>query len=127
MTSLHRQSEVTVLDHDPLLVVQVAGDITMGNSLAIGSAILSAWDESDGPHAVIVDLGDVPHMDSSGLGTLLQLRNRAKNSGVPLILCRLQRSSRRLLDRTGLAGLFQIWPTVEEAMLGMPTLPLATR
>ena len=113
-TSLHRQSAATFLEQDSVLVAQVTGDFTLGNSTAICTAILSAWEESNGLQAVIVDLGEVPHMDSSGVGTLLQLRNRAEDSGVPLILYRLQPSSRRLLHRTGLAGLFRICPTVEQ-------------
>jgi len=121
MPSLHRLSEVTVLEHDRMLVARVTADITIGNAEAIRSAILSAWEESDGPEAVIVDLSEVLHMDSSGVGTLLELTNRAKNSSVPLSLCCLRQSPRRLLDRTGLAGLFQIYRTVGDAMLALLT------
>ena len=120
MQPLDQQSEVTVLEQNRRLVVRVGADITIWNSTAIRTAIVSAWEERGDPEGVILDLGDVRHIDSSGVGALLELANRAKKAGIPFSLCRLQETPRRLLERTGLSGLFQVYETVGEAMLGLP-------
>jgi anti-sigma B factor antagonist len=121
MQLLDRQSEVTVLEQNRRLVARITADITIRNSAPIRTAILSAWEERGDPEAVILDLGDVRHIDSSGVGALLELANQAKKAGIPFSLCNLQESPRRLLDRTGLYSMFQVYATVGEAMLGLPT------
>jgi anti-anti-sigma factor len=57
--------------------------------------------------AVVVDLGQVTFMDSSGLRLLLDLRQTTFGSGIRLYLARLSLPVQRLLDVAGLSHWFE--------------------
>lgn len=57
--------------------------------------------------AVLIDLGNVTFMDSSGLRLLLDLRQKAFGLGVRLYLARLSVPVQRLLDVAGLSHWFE--------------------
>ena len=96
-------------------VVSVAGDIDWANSPELYAAIHHAL---SGNHVsrLVVDLHGVNHIDSSGLGTLLDGLRTAKHMSVRFILCGLENSLRRALERTRLSTLFDICPTQQEAL-----------
>ena len=65
---------------------------------------------------LIVELDGVAHMDSSGVGALLAGLRDSQNRQVPLTLCGLRKPLHDILERTRLAALFEIRPTVEQAL-----------
>ena len=71
---------------------------------------------SHGRHRLVVDLEDVPFMDSTGLGVLVgRLKLVRVNDGTLRLVC----SSERILkvfSITGLDKVFQIFPSLEEAL-----------
>ena len=115
MHALDEQTEIVFLDSTRTLFVHCTADLTVRNAVAVRDAVRSAWDDTPPTTEVLMDLGEVRHMDSSGVGALLELAYRARQRGVPLALSRLRESPRRLLDRTGLASLFRIHPTENTA------------
>lgn len=108
---------VTSREQDGHLVVRVDGVITALTAEETRSGILSAWDNHAAPTALILDLGGVPQMDSSGIGLLMELANRTAKANVPFALCALQEKPARLLNKIHLDGRFQTYPTVEDALL----------
>jgi anti-sigma B factor antagonist len=70
----------------------------------------------DHPDRLILDLEGVTHMDSSGLGTLLAGLRNANKRHVRFTLSGLNRSLCHTLERTRLYSLFEIRPTVKEAL-----------
>lgn len=77
-------------------VVRVRGELDLDSTEQL-AAVLS---ECHG--AVLVDLGGVTFMDSSGLGTLIRARNRLGDEGGSLAVERAGRNVRRLFEVTGL-------------------------
>ncbi|MFD3701497.1 STAS domain-containing protein [Streptomyces sp. NPDC058646] len=61
-------------------------------------------------HTLVLDLSAVTFMDSSGLNTLLTLRNRTAAEQGTLELCGLPDQALRLLDITGARALFTLTP-----------------
>ena len=61
-----------------------------------------------GPPALEIDLSGVTFIDSSGLGALVRIRNQAERQGATVVLVNLSRSSRRLLELSGLDQVFAI-------------------
>jgi anti-anti-sigma factor len=116
MQALDQQTEIGFLERTGTLFGRFAGDITIFNSDAVRTDIRSAWDERGDVDCVLLDLRDVRHLDSSGVGMLLELASHARESGISLRLCHLRESPHRILDRTGLASLFEIYGSVEEAI-----------
>jgi anti-sigma B factor antagonist len=57
---------------------------------------------------IVLDLTDLIHMDSMGLGTLVRLVVSAKSNGCSLELVNLGKRVRQLLGITNLLGIFTI-------------------
>jgi anti-anti-sigma factor len=62
-------------------------------------------------HRIVLDLSDLKHTDSMGLGTLVRLYVRAKSAGCSLELINLSKQIRHLL---GLTHLFDVFTVVGE-------------
>jgi anti-sigma B factor antagonist len=71
----------------------------------------------DQPDRLILDLEGVTHIDSSGLGTLLAGMREANERQVRFTLSGLNISLRHTLERTRLYSLFEIRPTLQDALL----------
>ena len=69
--------------------------------LAEGRACLES-----APSGLEVDLGGVSFIDSSGLGTLVRLRNEATDLGKSIALTNVPPATLRLLEVTGLVDAF---------------------
>jgi len=61
-----------------------------------------------GTSAFLVDLADVSYLDSSALGMLLQLREKAKPTNKPVVLTGVKGSVRQVLDIANFAKMFTI-------------------
>ena len=97
------------------LVVSVVGDVnwtTSGKLRARINELLTV----DHPARIILDLKDVARIDSSGIGVLLGGLREASKKSVRFTLSGLRDAPRRLLERTHLNMLFDIHPTVDEAL-----------
>ena len=69
---------------------------------------------SDGMN-VLFDLSNMVHIDSSGLGVLVQVLQKAKSSGGKVVLAALQPAPKIVFDITKVSRVFEIVPTVEDA------------
>ena len=105
------QTDVSLTQDERGLIARLRCDISIHNAADIHRELLEAWKEREGGGELLVDLAQARHIDSSGIGALMEL----VSDGVPLGLCNLQDSPRRLLERTGLANLFHIYPVCAEA------------
>jgi anti-sigma B factor antagonist len=95
------------LEERPDRVVVVAeGELDL-----IGAPMLIAAvrDSGDGP--VVVDLGGVGFMDSSGLRALLEARQACLDDGRPFALARPSDAVLRVLELVDLAREFEVVPT----------------
>ena len=59
-------------------------------------------------HEILVDLGGVDYLDSSALGMLLMLRDRARTSGKRVALANCKGSVRQVLDIANFGKLFSL-------------------
>ncbi|MEO8519127.1 MAG: STAS domain-containing protein [Dermatophilaceae bacterium] len=97
-----------------LTIVHVGGEIDVYTAPMLREHL----DEhiAQGRHDLVVDLEQVPFMDSTGLGVLVgRLKLVRANSGTLRLVC----SSERILkvfSITGLDKVFQIFPTLTEAL-----------
>ena len=96
------------------VVVDVAGDVDLGRSVVFQQALLRVLDE--GPERIVVNLADVPYMDSSGVASLVKLLSRAQKRGLGVGLTALSDRVRSIFEITKLASVFDIYATVEEAL-----------
>jgi len=96
---------VTLSQDERGLIAHIGGDLSILNATEIHRSLLEAWRDEASGRELIVDLAHVRRIDSSGIGVLLELIS----DGVPLSLCNLQTSPRRLLERTGLSTFLRVY------------------
>ncbi len=95
-------------DEEGTWVLAVGGEIDVATSPELRRELHQLADRK--PARIIVDLGDVTFIDSSGLGVLVGTlkRLREEGSGDILVLEGLQEPVRKVFDITGLTNLFTV-------------------
>lgn len=73
-------------------------------------------------HRMIVDLAGVDSVDQGGLGELVLTQLWAEASGYTLTFASPKKSVRRLFEKTNVALVFDVYPSVADAMLAMVPL-----
>ena len=93
---------------DGVTVLGLSGRITLGEgSVQLRDAIRDLI--SKGQKGILLDLGDVNYIDSSGLGELVSAYTTAKNQGAALKLLKLTKKVHDLLQLTKLYTVFDIY------------------
>ncbi len=72
--------------------------------------------QEDKPARLVIDLSQVPYMDSSGVATLVEAMQIARRTESKLVLCALQDKVRSIFEIARLDMVFSIVNTVDEAM-----------
>ena len=72
---------------------------------------------------VVIDLADVNHLDSGGLGMLVGVRSTAKADGAEIKLSGMGQRLRDVLQITKLATVFDVYDTEQQAVESFGTTP----
>jgi anti-sigma B factor antagonist len=86
-------------------VVRVEGDLDVATAPALLDAGMTVIDRTG---ALVLELGGLTFLDSSGLAALVRLHKRLADHTGRLVLRALPANARRILDITGLAEVFTI-------------------
>jgi len=73
------------------------------------------------PWTVVLDLANVPQLDCSGIGQLVQLNHQVGRSGGVLLLVNVDRRQKRLLELLGLLEVFRVCGSWPEGLMGRRT------
>ena len=93
---------------DGVTVLDLSGRITLGEgSVQLRDAIRDLIGK--GQRSILLDLGDVNYIDSSGLGELVSAYTSARNQGATLKLLKLTKKVHDLLQLTKLYTVFDIY------------------
>ena len=95
-------------------VADIHGDIDLSRSAEFQQSLLALLDRK--PARIVVNLGDVPYMDSSGVASLVKVLSRARRCGVALALAAMTDRVRSVFEITRLDSVFEIHATEEEAL-----------
>lgn len=101
--ALRSTFNVTVTEHPYGAVVAVFGDLDFDTSAHLTEAT-SALPFQD--QTLVLNLSDVTFLDSTGLDTLLRLRQRAQREGGVLELCGIGQQTERVLQLAEVRPLF---------------------
>lgn len=108
-------------DLDGCVVATIAGELDLSNADVLRTRLVETLDRP--VRDVIVDLGDLSFIDSAGLSAFVAARKHAQNRGVTFSLAAPQYAVSRVLQLTGLNGLFCVFATVEAARLASSAEP----
>lgn len=103
MSEMEASQSLTV-ERDQAGVIVVHGDVDVAGGPILEAALLNGPSDSQ----VIIDLGDVFFIDSSGLRCLLGASRRAHEQGTNVVLRHVGNEVLRLLQITGTTDQFSI-------------------
>ncbi|MCK4871618.1 MAG: STAS domain-containing protein [Phycisphaerales bacterium] len=106
--------EVHIDRREGVTIVQPVGDVDLSQSPVLRSELHGVHAEK--PKRLIVDLRDVPYMDSSGVATLVEAMRDARKSRTELVLCCMQERVRSIFEIARLDAVFTIVDDLDAAM-----------
>ncbi len=95
-------------------VLAVQGEVDLHSASRLTDRLSALLDA--GERSVVVDLSPLAFLDSTGLGALVAARNRAQQTGATLRLVCTSDWLLKLFRITGLDAVFEIFPTVSQAL-----------
>jgi len=95
-----------------VLKVEVDGRLVAAVAPTLREEVIGKMGESTN---VLFDLSKMVHIDSSGLGVLVQILQKAKSGGGKVILAALQPAPKIVFDITKVSRVFEIVPSVADA------------
>lgn len=101
---------------DGVAVVRFTGRLDFTSAPEASEKLATAI--TSGHHKLVIDLGEVSFVDSAGLGCLIGGMRAARQSGGDLRIASPTDQVTMLLSLTSLDQVFQIYPTVVEALDG---------
>lgn len=99
--------ELTRNDEDATVVIAVTGDLDIATADQLFREAHEAL-RAAATSTLVLDLAGVAFLDSSGIGTLVELRNVATDTGGELVLRDPSPRTRRLLQITALDTVFRV-------------------
>ena len=102
----------TITEDKNLLKVEIEGRFVAAVAPQLREEVIAKM--NDGTN-VLFDLSRMVHIDSSGLGVLVQILQKAKAGGGKVVLAALQSGPKIVFDITKVSRVFEIVPTVEDA------------
>jgi len=111
-SKLKSSLEITI--NQGILVVKARGRLVYRDeAAALFGEVLRLLPQSQ---QFVLDLSEVEMIDGGGLGELVILLERARFAGSAMKIANPSKFIRELLDLTNLSSVFEIYPTVEEAV-----------
>jgi anti-anti-sigma factor len=118
-----RPKHTTVRVGDDFAVVRPERPLLGDNETDEFSEIVKQLN-SEGVSHLVVDLGAIDWMSSPGLGALIDAHQRFAKRGAYVLLARVDKRINNLLIITKLAMLFEMYPSVDDALAARANLPV---
>jgi anti-sigma B factor antagonist len=98
-------------------ILDISGKITLGEgTMAVRNTVRDLL--KAGSKKIILNLGEVNYVDSSGIGELVSAYTTVTNQGGKLILLNLHKKIRELLQITKLLTVFPVYDNEKDALAG---------
>jgi anti-sigma B factor antagonist len=97
------------------VLASVRGEIDLHNSPELRGALLELLEKAS-PKKLILNLAQVPYMDSSAIAVLVEMLQKLRRAGGKLCLTNLQPRVKSLLEIARLDSIFVLTKTDEEAL-----------
>lgn len=109
--------DVSTREVDGVTIVDLSGRITLGDESSgkLRETVRNLL--SNGAKKILLNLGDVDYIDSSGLGELVSAYTTASNQGAKVKLLNVQAKVQDLLQITKLYTVFDTFENEAEAIL----------
>lgn len=103
---------IDVASDGPCVVLAVRGDVDIATAPALRDELAR---RIAGHDRVVIDLGDVPFLDSTGLGVLVAAHHKAATTGCKVVLARPQRIVKNALRLVQVDHVIDVYDDVDAA------------
>ena len=100
-----------------VVIVDVAGDITLYHSPELRKTLLELIKEKRTPR-VVVNMTQVPYIDSAGIASLIEGLKASRDAKTSFALFGLSAVAREVLELTHLTKVFEIYDAESAAVAG---------
>jgi anti-anti-sigma factor len=109
---LEQELSYAILDgaKEGTIILKVAGPFTLANMFQLQNELRALK-----PACLIMDLAEVPYMDSAGLGVIMNYYVSAQNGGRKFLLTSVNQRIRALLEMTKVDTVLHLCDSVEKA------------
>jgi anti-sigma B factor antagonist len=112
--------EIVTEKNEVGFLLKLKGDVDMNSSADVRGALGEVFRQGQkGTRALLIDLSQVRYMDSSGIATLVEAMQNCMKRGTRLRLIDLSPAVRDVFELARLASVFEIFPTIGEALQGL--------
>lgn len=108
--------DISTSRHGDAAVLRAVGDVDMSGSPLFREGLRQLLQSR--PKRLVVDLGGVEYMDSSGVATLVEAMKNARAGGTRLVLCAMKPRVRGIFEIARLDKYFAIFDTADQAING---------
>ncbi|GAA0637471.1 anti-sigma factor antagonist [Kutzneria viridogrisea] len=116
MTDPHSTLEVVREDEEHAVVVRVLGELDMATTPLLAQRLYEAESTVVPPTPVVLDLGRVRFIGSTGLALLIEHHRRCAELGIELRLVADHNAVLKPLHLTSLDTIFTVVPTMRQAL-----------
>jgi anti-sigma B factor antagonist len=99
--------EINLRTNEGIAILDLKGNLIIGSEEKLGETVAQVVE--NGRKQVLLNMTDVPFVDSSGIGALIKSFSRVKGEGGKLKLLNPSRNTRQLLSITGLLSVLEIF------------------
>lgn len=111
--------DINVRKRSKVQLIQLRGQLRLGEPV---DQLTRALDESlaEGDTRFVIDLAEVPMIDSSGIGLLVRFLASAKRKGGSLKLVNPSSFAQKTLRMVGVLSLFEVFDDDDQAVASFP-------
>lgn len=114
------QVTVTTSQQDGVFILALGGDIDVATAVTVRDALDRVI--AAGHHYIVLDLDEVPFLDSTGLGVMVGRLKAVRDLGGDMHLVCTSPRIARVLSITSLDEVFSIHGTIQEAVAALGAL-----
>jgi len=105
--------EVRTKTEDKLTIVEIEGEVDLYSSTELRNILLDLTKKQT--KTILIDLGNVKYMDSSGVATLVEALQQVGKYDGKLKLANLKDVVKDVFELSRLDKVFDIYPTIDDA------------
>lgn len=109
--------ELKIRKQGDIYIIDVSGDMDLYNTNQLKELFMKMLAKNI--ESFIINLENVSYIDSSGVGTLINIFSTVKQKNLKFYLANVHGTTKKVLELTKLMGFFPIAPSVEEALGAM--------
>ena len=106
--------DVSVAAKDKADIIALNGDLDYQSYKDFEEVVENALSRKRNP--IVIDISDVPHIDSVGLGTITRLWKSATQDDIALVLAGARKNVRSMIKLVNLDGRIKMFDSADQAL-----------